>query len=570
MTGNRAVLLALLVLFASAARAAAEDSGAGPSGAQEFVEGETPEYSDIIIQKLTGLVMVDNPDAVVKGGLVGIKGVQNKGVPLLDDPAFKARMSKFLNKPLTMAGRTEILNEVVYYFREHGRPFVDVSLMPQDVTYGVLQILVLQAKVGGVRVMGGKWFSPDSMAKQVQAKPGEILDAKAIAQDLDWLNRNPFRQVDLVYVKGDEFGQANLLLRETDRFPLTAYLGYDDSGTKVTQNDRLSTGVNWGNAFGGDRQIDYNFLTSPDFQSFRAHSASFTQPLPWRHLLTFFGSYADIRADLPAPFNLGGFNWQTSARYEIPLPATADLKESVTAGFDYKKSNNNLTFGGLSVFATATEIEQWSLGYTGQLKDSWGSTSLRATGFYSSGGLTSRNNDASFQESRAGSRSNYLYGKVELNRSTKLPYDFMLVNLLTLQYSDANLLASEQLGFGGYDTVRGYDTRVYNSDSGLIATMELRSPSMRALSSFSDVSWLSGLGDLCQALVFVDYGIGANHLRLPGEAAEIQLWSAGPGVRYSISRYLTVRADYGWQLLNQAEAARPYASRAHLSAIVRY
>jgi hemolysin activation/secretion protein len=557
MKGISAVLLVLL-------------AAAVPGAAQDFVEGETPDYSEVIVAKLYGLVMVPNPDMVVKEGLFGVKGVMNKGVPLLDDPAFKARMAKFLNKPLTMASRGEILNEIVYYFREHGRPFVDVSLMPQDVTDGVLQILVLQAKVGGVRVMGGHWFSGDSMAKQVRSKAGDALDANAIAQDLDWLNRNPFRQVDLVYVKGDEFGQANLLLRETDRFPVTAYLGYDDSGTQVTQNYRLSTGVNWGNAFGGDRQLDYNFLTSPDFQSFRAHSASFTQPLPWRHLLTVFGSYADIRADLPAPFNLGGYNWQTSIRYEVPLPATVAFKQSVTAGFDFKKSNNNLTFGGIAVFNTATEIAQWSLGYTAQLKDDWGNTSIRATGFYSSGGLAGDNNDAAFQASRAESRADYVYGKLELNRSTKLPYDFMLVDLVTLQFSDANLQASEQLGFGGYDTIRGYDTRVYNSDNGYIVSTELRTPSMRALSSFSETRGLSSLGDLWQLLAFVDYGEGSNHLRLPGEAAEVQLWSAGPGVRYNIGRYLTVRADYGWQLLNQAQAGRPYASRAHLSAIVRY
>ena len=553
-----AFIAALLVLLAAAA----------PGAAQDFREGETPEYSDTIVQKLNGLVMVPNPDMVVKEGLFGVKGVVNKGVPLLDDPAFKARMGKFLNKPLTMAGRSDILNEVVYYLREHGRPFVDVSLLPQDVTDGVLQILVLEAKVGGVRVMGGHYFNADSVAGQVRSKNGDALDVNAIAQDLDWLNRNPFRQVDLVYVKGQEFGQANLLLRETDRFPLSAYLGYDDSGTKATQMDRLSAGVNWGNAFGGDRQLDYNFLTSPDFRSFQAHSGSFTQPLPWRHLLTFFGSYANIKANLPAPFDLGGYNWQASARYEVPLPVTADFKQAVTAGFDYKKTNNNLTFGGISVFASATEVDQWSLGYNARLKDGLGETSLRATGFVSGGGLTLRNNDAAFQESRAGARARYVYGKLELNRSTKLPYDFLLVNLLTFQLADANLLASEQLGFGGYDTIRGYDQRVFNSDSGYIVSTELRGPSMKGLAAVSEA--LSKLGDQWQLLAFTDFGAGHNHLLLPGEPVETKLWSAGPGLRYTIGRYLTLRADYGWQLLNQAEAARPYASRSHLSVIVRY
>jgi endo-1,4-beta-xylanase len=62
---------------------------------------------------------------------------------------------------------------------------------------------------------------------------------------------------------------------------------------------------------------------------------------------------------LPPPFDLGGYNWQTSARYEIPLRPLGGLKHSVTGGFDYKRSNNNLTFGGVSVFVTGTDIAQW-------------------------------------------------------------------------------------------------------------------------------------------------------------------------------------------------------------------
>jgi hemolysin activation/secretion protein len=71
-------------------------------------------------------------------------------------------------------------------------------------------------------------------------------------------------------------------------------------------------------------------------------------------------------------------------------------------------------------------------------------------------------------------------------------------------------------------------------------------------------------------LAFVDYGAGSNHLRLPGERAETRLLGAGPGLRYTVSKHVSFRADYGWQLLNQAETARLYASRAHLGLVVRY
>ncbi len=531
-------------------------------------EGEwTDNPNTVLVDKLTGLVLVKDVESVVKEGLVNVRGVQIQGIPLLDNSETKSMLSKYLGQPLTKGGRVKILDEIALYCRKHGQPFVDVSILPQDVTDGVLQILVLQAKVGSVRVMGNKNFSAEQIAGMMRSKSGDQLDVNSITEDLDWLNRNPFRQVDLVYVKGAEFGQANLLLKQTDQFPLRVYAGFDDSGTRQTQNQRLSLGGDWGNVLGGDGVLSYQFITSPDRRAFRAHSASYTQPLPWRHVLTVFGTYADLKAILPQPFDLGGYNWQASVRYEVPLRGTASYKHSLTAGFDYKQSNNNLTFGGVSVFAVATDIAQGSLGYSARLKDNWGETTLRATGVFSPGGFTAHNSNAAFQASRADSRARYIYGKAELSRTTNLPAGFVLVNLLTLQQSDGNLLPSEQLGFGGYDNLRGYDTRVFNSDSGYLTTAEVRAPAFRGLSV---IPKLESFPDKWQGLVFVDYGAGSNHTRLQGERADTKLLSFGPGFRYTVSKYVSFRADYGWQLLNQAEFSRPYASRAHLGLVVRY
>lgn len=522
---------------------------------------------DVLVETLNGLVLVKDVDAVVRNGLMDVRGVHVSELPLLDRPEFKARLARHLGRPLTKAGRVEILDEIALYCRKRGQPFVDVSILPQDVTDGVLQVLVLQARVGTVRVIGNRWFRSANTAGQMRSKAGDPLDVQSISEDLDWLNRNPFRQVDLVYVKGAEFGQANLLLKQRDHFPLRVYGGYDDSGTRQTQNDRLSVGGDWGNVFGGDGVAGYQFLTSPDLRSFRAHSGSFTQPLPWRHVLTVFGSYADLKAKLPQPFDLGGYNWQASARYEVPLRNVGGYRHSLTAGFDYKQTNNNLTFGGVSVFGVAADVAQWSLGYGSRLKDGFGETTLRATGVFSPGGFTPHNRSGDFRTSRADSRARYAYGKLELNRTTHLPAEFMLVNLLTLQQSDANLLPSEQLGFGGFDSIRGYDTRVFNSDSGFIVTAEIRSPGLRGLSALPAVE---GFPDKWQMLAFVDYGAGRNHLRLPGERAETKLLGVGPGLRYTVSSHVSFRADYGWQLLDQAETGRLYASRSHLGLVVRY
>src|SRR4029077_16851714 len=101
-----------------------------------------------IVSTLTGIVVVSSPADVQKEGAVNAAGVQIKNLPLLDHRDLKKLLETHLGKPLTKGGRAQIVGEVVRYYRDHGRPLVDVSTPPQDVTNGVLQVLVLEGKVG--------------------------------------------------------------------------------------------------------------------------------------------------------------------------------------------------------------------------------------------------------------------------------------------------------------------------------------------------------------------------------------------------------------------------------------
>ena len=557
---NQSVCALAIALAMTTAWAGAPVSRAW--AASPAAPGEAAGQSKLIVEKLEGLVFVKDPKDIVAAGLKAPSGIKVMGVDLLEQDEFKHKMSGYLGHPLTEAVRMKIIEDVVLFFRENDRPILDVSTPPQEVTSGVLQILVMEGSVGEIRVEGARWFSAGSLEKQVRLKPGSALDSSVVMRDLDWLNRNPFRQVDLVYAKGSELGKTDLVFRQTDRLPVRLYAGYEDSGTELTQNSRLLAGANWGNVLGGAGQFNYQFMTSPSTKYFRAHSASFVQPLPWRHILTLEGSYADNSADVPVPFRLGGFSWQADMRYEVPLPGSSNYKHSLLGGFDFKESNSDLSFGGIKVFGTKVDVAQWNLGYDASLKDPWGNTSLRATVFYSHGGFTDKNTKAVFAAARAQADPEYVYGKAELNRTTGLPWDFMLVNQVTFQAADGNLLASEQLGFGGYDSIRGYDTRVVNSDLGVIVSNELRTPPVSLFGS-------GKVGDKFQLLAFADYGLAKNKHLLPGEKSRTELLGVGPGLRYTISSYLSVRADYGWQLHN-VEADRRAASRWHLGAILSF
>jgi hemolysin activation/secretion protein len=143
---------------------------------------------------------------------------------------------------------------------------------------------------------------------------------------------------------------------------------------------------------------------------------------------------------------------------------------------------------------------------------------------YSPGGVTPLNKTALFQEQANSpfAAANYVYDTLTLTEATRLPFNATWVMRLTGQLADHNLLPTEELGLGGETSVRGYHERVANGSEGAILTEELRSP------PFS------------------------------------QLSGAGGGLRYTVSRFLSVGLDYGHELL-RAPGATNLTNVLHVS-----
>jgi hemolysin activation/secretion protein len=142
-----------------------------------------------------------------------------------------------------------------------------------------------------------------------------------------------------------------------------------------------------------------------------------------------------------------------------------------------------------------------------------------------------------------GAKANYVYDNLQVTRVTYLPWQLSSVIRLDAQIAGSELLPSEQLGAGGTGSVRGYDPRSANGSQGLLASLELRSPSYSPLQALG-----AGVEDSGQLLAFFDSGFVSylhDQTNLPRHAT---LESVGFGMRYGIGRYLDVSFDYGWQL----------------------
>ena len=234
------------------------------------------------------------------------------------------------------------------------------------------------------------------------------------------------------------------------------------------------------------------------------------------------------------------------------------LHHEVGLGFDLKVSDNNLEYGGSIVAESPATIAQLVLEYNARQTDPTGETNLMAKLMFSPGDVTDKNTDEAFNPLRKDATAAYVYTLLRLERDQDLPFTgnfagMMVRAAVTGQYASSNLLASEQLGLGGFSSVRGYPERALRGDLGWIVNLELYSPEFKP-----SENWLKwGGSDMLKFLVFLDYAHGESVDENPADPLDdaADLFSVGVGVRYELSDALRLRLDYGFRMEDLPAAA---------------
>ncbi|MCB1076222.1 MAG: ShlB/FhaC/HecB family hemolysin secretion/activation protein [Verrucomicrobiae bacterium] len=464
------------------------------------------------------------------------------------------------------------MKDIINAWRDNDFPIVDVYLPEQNITEGKIQIVVREAMLGQVEVEGAKHSDPAYLKKNLRLSPGDRIDRRIVEADLDWLNENPIRQVNLIYDRGEEDGTADILLQTIETNPLTAYAGFANTGVPLTGENEWSAGFNWSNPFRTEQSIGYHFGSDFDFETLESHSVFYRAFLPWRHEFRFIG--AVVQTDVPSnpddliPIDIGGESIQLTGEYRLPLRRIGGarrIRQTLTAAVDYKTTNTDLLFGGASVFDSEIAVFQFRTQYEATQQDRLGRTQLTLGSVWSPGDVLDHNDDASFDLLREGASADYWYGFLELERSFTLPADFQLVLRGNGHLTDARLTSTEQLLAGGYLTVRGFDENLVRGDSGAILNAELISPSFSlAGTAISDVK------DKWNLLAFYDSAFLDITDALPGEANP-SLQSAGLGLTCRLGDLAYARAAYGWVIDTHGLAEETIDDgRLHFGITVRY
>jgi hemolysin activation/secretion protein len=476
----------------------------------------------------------------------GDANVLIEGVPLLDKADLVQSIAPFFGKPITQELVNELGKVIIAYVKKHDRVVVSVVVPDQNLAKGELRLAVTLGRYKQLLFKGNRWFSSAMLSDKLGIKAGDEVRLSTLEEAVNWANTNPFRRVRVVIddLAATEPGKADLIVSVQEQLPLQIVAAYDNTGTDYLGNNHYSLSAQYGNLWGLDHQITYQFTTTDRMSNFESHSLDYRVPLPWRHYLQATAAYVKVEPVIGnGDFTQKGTSLIADLRYLAPYE-TKNYTWEFSGGLDFKQSNNNLEFGGFQLYNTQIDVAQFTLGTTMVRRDKWGAWVVAVNLNLSPGGMTNRNNDATFQEVRYGSKARYVQGSVQLQRVTQLPLGCQIISTAVLQRASTNLQSSEQMTIGGAGTVRGYPNRIFAGDEGVVITNELQGPTWTQHFTKKPTAATLQL----RPVVFIDYAHVGYKDRIPSDIPLDPLSSAGVGLRCVAANHLSVSADFGWQI----------------------
>lgn len=499
----------------------------------------------VLVDRLDAVVIVDSDDKISTDPSVDdLEGLHHDFAArdsLVFRKGFQNIIHRYIGQPITLRRINQLSAEIIKHYRQCKQPIVDVRIPEQRITGGTLHLVIIETRVGSVRLQHGPFFGCQELSRWIECtRSGARVYEPYLESDLLWLNQNPFRRVTVDFEKGGADGTTDVVYRSHEVAPMRGYIGADDTGVDTLNYGRFFAGFTYGNLWNRGGILGYQYTTDEDFRLLHAHSLSYLQPLNRKWSLQSYGSWAGVTPELQAGLSQSGESWQVGASMVRHLTRSRQGQSNFSAGFDFKSTDNNLEFSGSTISNSNAELLQLRFEYDqtafGRSPDEF--SLFRLATFIGPGGIAGgAHSTAAFNTIRPGTSPDYIYMRLRLERSSLIASGWQLQSRFAGQVASERLLFSEMLGFGGFDSLRGFDQRAYNADHGWIANFEF-GPRTRRGGSPSNPT-------MFRYYTFIDLGDGYLEAPLPGEDAHTFAMSAGIGARYQVSDKLIARFDYG-------------------------
>lgn len=506
------------------------------------------------------LAQADTPAVEGSGGGLrfDIRSYRVEGNTLLPQPEIERLMAPHTGKQKDFGDVQRALEALQGRYQASGYAGIQVILPEQELERGEVVFRIVEPKIGRILVEGNEHFSADNVRRSVPSLvSGTTPNAFRIAASVKVVNESPAKQSAVLLRPAARNGEVDAVIRVADVAPLRYSFSFDNTGNQETGRYRVGFAMQHANLFDRDHVLTAQYITSPESPKDVA-VVGLGYRIPFYALgdsMDLIAGYSEVDSGtVQNLFEVSGQGAIYAARYNQNFRKWGGLDHRLVYGVDYRSYQNLVTpVGGTFNFVPDITAHPVSLTYSGQLR-----RDQRDLSFYLS---YSRNiaggndgTDVTFKASRIDSRAAYRIWRFGAAYTTTFFREWQYRVKLDAQYSPDALIAAEQFGMGGAESVRGFNERYSTNDKGYRINAEVYTPELGNLLGL-DTTRL-------RLLAFYDTGHTGRNSVQPGELHNVSLDSVGIGMRLSYGTRLTARADFA-QVMHDGTQTNTPAGRTH-------
>ncbi|MCV2359151.1 ShlB/FhaC/HecB family hemolysin secretion/activation protein [Paucibacter sp. TC2R-5] len=190
--------------------------------------------------------------AVADGGpRLLVKGFRFSQNSVFDSPTLGALLSDLIGRELSLAELNEAADRITAHYRQQGYFLANAYLPAQDIADGMLDITVLEGRLGQVRLDNQSRVKDSVLRAHLDDLPaGQALAGAALERKLLLINSLAGVSVQSTLTPGTSVGSTDLDIRAEGLPPVSASLGLDNFGTRYSGIWRANAALGLSNPLG--------------------------------------------------------------------------------------------------------------------------------------------------------------------------------------------------------------------------------------------------------------------------------------------------------------------------------
>jgi len=471
-----------------------------------------------------------------------LTGIKITGTTLFKLEDFRPIYESYLQKKVTMADLQVIAEQVRSKYHKKGYLTTNVYFPEQEIEGGMVEIAVLEGKLGEVSVEGNKWFSADFIRKYIHTKKNELLNIKKLQKDILRLNKFSDLEVKTVISPGQKPETSDLVLKVKDKFPWHLGMSEDNQGTRLTEKYRTGFYVRSGNVTGlGDSIFANTIFNARTF----GQALSYIIPIgTYGTKLAVDVSYFQMKLGKELKdFKVRGKTKTLTPHLTFELALKEDFEAYLDVGLNMQDIKKKVGHDRVSDDQLRIPYLAFNLMNTDALFG--GGQTLFAPKFsFGTSGFLGASSRCHPSATRDGTGGYFFKYEHVLKRLQKMPFESYMILNSQFQIPSHTLTPSEQIQLGGMTSVRGYPEGDYLADVGGTLNVDWVFPMYLFPKDWKLPRSKTPLRRTIEPVAFFDMGLGRLYALNEGERRQKFLAGAGGGMRIHLTEHFFMRLEW--------------------------